>query len=103
VDEVVAAEFSCTQGPESSTQGGIITFSVQTDEEAVPVMGEVYRAFAASSELDSGWATNATFFPEGADTTDAQESFDDTGLGFSGAPRIYELRDHYDIHPTGTE
>lgn len=103
VDGVATASFSCSSGFEHGSQGGSVTVSVESEDEALPVIDEVYRAFASSSELEDAWDGSPSFFLEGAEKTDPENLLDDSQLGIGDDPLIFTLREHYDIHPPGTD
>ncbi|MFE7506701.1 hypothetical protein [Promicromonospora sp. NPDC057488] len=99
VDEVATANFSCTSGFEHGSQGGVITLSVDSEDQALPVIEKVYRGFASSGELDDAWTADADFFLKNADTANHEEIIDDSALGIEDDPLIFTLRDRYGIRP----
>lgn len=94
VDAVVSAEFDCGGGFGAETQGGDVTITADTQDDANPVIEEVYRSLAADPEL-----TRAPYVNFRSDNGDVF-SIDD--LGFNGAPSLDQIREKYDITPTPT-
>jgi hypothetical protein len=103
VDEVATVNFGCQADFEHSMQSGSITISVATEEAALPVMDKVYLQFASSDDLEDAWDGAPSFFLEGADKTDSENLLDPSGLGIRDDPSIYDLREHYGIHPPGSD
>ena len=103
VDEVATASFSCSSDFGHPDQGGVITISVESEDEALPVIDKIYREFASSSDLESAWKANPSFFLEGADKSVPENLLEDSELGIREDPQVYNLRDHYGIHPPGAE
>lgn len=95
VDRVASAEFDCSVQLEGSTQIGEIALDVDTQQAATPVIADVYRAFAAESRIGDARTPFITF------SSDSNgKDFDDD---FQGSPSISDLRETYDIHPSGAE
>lgn len=94
VDAVVSAEFKCGGGFGAETQGGEVTIAVDTQDEANPVMEDVYRALAADPELTR--APYVLFHSVDGDF------FKIDDLGFNGNPSLDQIREKYGITPTPT-
>lgn len=94
VDAVISAEFECGGGFGAETQGGDVTITADTQEEANPVLEEVYRSLAADPELTR--APYVNFLSDNGDVF----SIDD--LGFGGAPSLDQIREKYSITPSPT-
>ena len=102
VDQVATADFSCDSDFGHPSQNGTITLSIDDVEAAPLVIDEVYREFASSGDLEDAWIPHASFFVEGVDKSDPGNLLDDSELGIRDDPSVGALRDHYDIHPSGT-
>jgi predicted component of type VI protein secretion system len=94
VDAVVSAEFECGGGFGAETQGGDVALAVDTQDEAIPVIEDVYRALAADPEL-----TRAPYVSFLSDNGKVLNNYD---LGFGGEPSLEQLREKYGITPSPT-
>lgn len=94
VDAVVSAEFECGGGFGAETQQGDVILAVDTQEEAIPVIEDVYRALAADPEL-----TRAPYMDFLSDNGKVLNDFD---LGFGGEPSLDQLREKYGTTPSPT-
>jgi hypothetical protein len=103
VDEVSTANFGCSSDFGHPNQSGSVFISADSDGEALPVIEEVYRAFASSSKLEDAWKANLSFYLDGADITDPEEQIDSSDLGIGEDAQIHHLREHYDIRPPGAD
>ena len=92
VDAVVSAEFECGGGFGAETQGGDVTIAADTQDEANPVIEDVYRALAADPELTR--APYVLFYSVDGDF------FKIDDLGFNGNPSLDQMREKYGITPT---
>lgn len=90
VSGVVSAEFTCKNSFEGSTQHGSVTISATTEADAVKIMDDVLRAFAASSGMDATWRAPSEFKSQ-----DGTIVVRPSALGFNGIPWISDLREHY--------
>lgn len=100
VDKVVSAEFECEESLGDSSQRGKIVLAVDTQESANPVIEDVYRAFAAEPDLDDSWLPNIEFAQE---SSESHFSGLDVDLDFNGKPNLRDMREGYDINPTGAD
>ena len=98
VEQVLSAEYECGGSFGNPSQSGTVVLSVDTQEQATPVIEEIYKAFAAEEGLDSAWSPSTRFLDEGGTA-----SFDDLDLDFNGTPAIRHLRDRYGIGPEGSD
>lgn len=71
-----------------------IVLKATTEDEAVAVMEDLLRAFAASPDLEDGWGTPLEYTTE-----DPSIIVGANDLGFNGAPNVGEVREHYGITP----
>jgi hypothetical protein len=94
VEGVVSAEWDCSFQFGGGWQRGDVVIEATTEDEAVAVMDEILRAFAASPDLEDGWAT-----PQKYVTEDGSIGVGSNDLGFNGAPNVGEVREHYGITP----
>lgn len=92
VDQVLSAEYECGGSFGNPSRDGTIVLSVDTQEQATPVIEDVYKAFASEQDLDSAWGASAEFRSEGDG-----KSFDDLDLEFNGSPTVGDMRDRYGI------
>ena len=98
VDEVDAANFSCTSGFEHGSSewdchliGGVRSRCHSCNG------GCVSGVLRPRVSLDGAWVANVNFFLEGSDTTDPGNILDESDLGVEDDPLIFMLRDYYDI------
>ncbi|MFE7506704.1 hypothetical protein [Promicromonospora sp. NPDC057488] len=98
VDRVDSAEYECGGSFGNPSQDGKIVLGVDTQEEATPVIEEIYKAFATNDGLDGAWSPGTEFVARGGGA-----SFDDLGLEFNGSPSVGDMRDRYDVHPPSTD
>lgn len=94
VDAVVSTEIECGGGFGAETQGGDVVISADTQDEANPVIEDVYRALAADPELTRAPYINFL--------SDNGTVFSINDLDFGGDPSIEQLREKYGITPTPT-
>ena len=99
-DSVTSAEFECGGSFGSETEGGTITLSVGIHDEASPIVEDIYRTFAADSEIPFGAMPNIEFASKDGDLFNISKILDD--LGFSGVPSVSQMREKYGITPTPT-
>lgn len=97
VDSVESADFECRDPFGHSSYHGSIALTVDTQSEANPVIDEIYRAFAAESELDNAWIPNIAF-----SQSEGNVKFSglDVELEFNGKPSVRDMREGYGISPT---
>ncbi len=94
VEGVASAEWDCSFQFGGGWVRGDVVIEATTEDEAVAVVDEILRAFAASPDLEDGWAT-----PQKYVTEDGSIGVGANGLGFNGAPNVGEVREHYGITP----
>lgn len=97
VQGVDSADFTCRRDFGDSGQRGTITLAVDAQQEATPVIEDVYREFASEADIGNAWTVYINF-----SSPDGENEFDDDALGFNGDPNMRDIRDRYDIHPPGT-
>ena len=97
VDAVASAEFECGGSFGAGTENGTVTLAVDTQQEATPVIEEIYRAFAVDPELSGVRSPAIDFVSENGET---RFSIDD--LGFGGEPSVDQMRETYGITPSPT-
>ena len=94
VTGVVSAEFSCKSSFSGSQERGSVVVNAANREQAVAVMDEVLRAFAAEVAMVPTWRAPSPFTSE-----DGSIVVGPGDIGFNGLPWVSDLRDHYNIHP----
>ncbi|MFC8923720.1 hypothetical protein [Cellulosimicrobium sp. NPDC057127] len=94
VDWVSAAQFECRRSFGDSGEQGEVTVTATTEAEAVAVMEDVLRTYAASAELDDASGPVLVFVTEDGSVTVGPGL-----LGFNGTPAMSEVREHYGIQP----
>lgn len=94
VDGVASAEWDCSDQFGGGWQRGDVVIEATTEDEAIAVMDALLQAFAASPDLEDGWAT-----PQEYGTEDRSIRVGPNHLGFNGPPNVGEVREHYDITP----
>jgi hypothetical protein len=94
VEGVASAEWDCSFQFGGGWVRGDIVLETATEDEAVAVMEELLRAFAASPDLEDGWGT-----PQEYATEDRSIIVSAGDLGFNGAPNVGEVREHFGITP----
>jgi hypothetical protein len=90
VDGVVSAEFECSDMFGGGWQRGKVVLRASSRDEAVRIMDALLRAFAAEPRLEPRWAT-----PQAYRNEDGSIVVSAGDVGFSGVPKIREVRDHY--------
>jgi hypothetical protein len=94
VDGVASAEWDCNFQFGGGWIRSDVVLEATTEAEAVAVMEDLLRAFAASPDLEDGWST-----PQEYATEDRSIIVSANDVGFNGAPKLREVREHYDITP----
>lgn len=94
VDGVASATWDCNFQFGGGWVRGDVVIEATTEDEAIAVMDEVLRAFAASPDLEDGWST-----PQEYTTEDGSIIVGANDVGFNGPPNVGEVREHYDITP----
>lgn len=94
VDGVSAAQFECRRSFGNSWEKGSVTVTAATEAEAVTVMEDVLRTYAASAEIDDASGPVLSFESE-----DGSILVGPTTVGFNGTPAMDEVREHYGIQP----
>jgi hypothetical protein len=94
VDGVASAQWDCSFQFGGGWIRSDVVLTATTEDEAVAVMEDLLRAFAASPDLEDGWAT-----PQEYGTEDRSIRVGANHAGFNGAPNVGEVREHYDITP----
>jgi hypothetical protein len=94
VEGVASAEWDCSFQFGGGWVRGDIVLETATEDEAVAVMEDLLRAFAASPDIEDGWGT-----PQEYATEDRSIIVSAGDLGFNGAPNVGEVREHFGITP----
>lgn len=94
VEGVASAEWDCSFQFGGGWQRGDVVVEATTEDEAVAVMEDLLRAFAASPDLEDGWGT-----PQEYGTEDRSIRVGPNDVGFNGPPNVGEVREHYGITP----
>ena len=94
VEGVTAADFECRRSFGDSGESGTVTVTASTQEQAVAVMEDALRTFAASAEVDDASGPVLVFVSEDGEITVGPGL-----LGFNGTPAMSEIREHYGIQP----
>ncbi|QYN40084.1 hypothetical protein K1T35_06665 [Pseudonocardia sp. DSM 110487] len=91
---VASATFDCSDQFGGGWQRGDVVVEATTEDEAIAVMDAILRAYAASPDIEDRWAT-----PQEYVNQDGSIIVGANDLGFNGAPRVREVREHYGITP----
>jgi hypothetical protein len=91
---VASAEFDCSDQFGGGWQRGDVVVEATTEDEAIAVMDEVLRAYAASPDIEDRWATPQEYANE-----DGLIIVSPGDVGFNGPPNVREVREHYGITP----
>ena len=94
VEGVASAEWDCSFQFGGGWQRGDVVIEATTEDEAVAVVDELLRAFAASPDLEDGWST-----PQKYTTEDPSIILSAGDVGFPAVPNVGEVREHYGITP----
>lgn len=94
VDSVVSAEFDCSDMFGGGWQRGKVVLRASSRDEAIRIMDALLRAFAAEPRLEPQWST-----PQEYRSEDGSIVVGTGAVGFSGVPKIREVREHYGITP----
>ncbi|WP_251151333.1 hypothetical protein [Cellulosimicrobium sp. Marseille-Q4280] len=94
VDGVADAQFECRRSFGDPSQRGTVTLDQMPRYDAVAVMEDVLRTYAASPDLRDATVPVLSFA-----TQDGTITIGPVMLGFNGAPAIGEIREHYGIEP----
>jgi hypothetical protein len=94
VEGVASAKWDCNFQFGGGWVRGDVVLEATTEDEAVTVMDELLRAFAASPDLEDSWST-----PQKYTTEDPSIIFSAGDVGFPAVPNVGEIREHYDITP----
>jgi hypothetical protein len=94
VEGVASARWDCNFQFGGGWVRSDIVIEATTEDEAVAVMEDLLRAFAASPDLEDGWGT-----PQEYGTEDRSIMVGANHVGFNGAPNVGEVREHYGITP----
>jgi len=96
VDGVTAADFECRRSFGDSRQSGTVTVRASTRDEAVALLEDVLRAYAASPDVDDASVLFLDVVTEDGSVTVGPGVL---GLGYNGTPAMDEVREHYGIQP----
>lgn len=94
VEGVASAEWDCNFQFGGGWIRGDVVLEATTEDEAVVAVDELLRAFAASPDLEDGWAT-----PQKYTTKDPSIIVSAGDVGFAAVPNVGEVREHYGIAP----
>lgn len=94
VPGVASAQWDCDDSFGGGWVRGEVVVEASTEEEAVAVVDEVLRAFAASPDLEDGWST-----PQEYTSEDGSIVVSSGDVGFPAVPNVGEVREHYGITP----
>jgi hypothetical protein len=94
VEGVASAEWDCSFQFGGGWQRGDVVVEATTEDEAVAVVDELLRAFAASPDIEDGWST-----PQKYTTEDPSIIVSAGDAGFPAVPNVGEVREHYGITP----
>ncbi|THV29053.1 hypothetical protein [Glycomyces paridis] len=94
VEGVVSAEWDCSEQFGGGWQRAEVVVEAATEEEAVAIMEDLLRAFAAEPDLLDRWSTPQEYANE-----DGTIVVGTGELGFPGVPDLGEVREHYGITP----
>jgi hypothetical protein len=97
---VSTAQFECGGSFGNERTRGTITLSVTTQQEAVPAVEDIYRAFAADPGLTDGAMPDVAFVSEDGERFNLGKILEE--LGFGGVPAVSQMREKYGITPTPT-
>lgn len=100
VDAVASAEFECGGSFGAETENGTVAIAVDTQEEATPVIEDIYQSFAADPGLIDARLPYIEFVSENGEAFNIGEILDE--LGFGGVPSVSQMREKYGITPTPT-
>jgi hypothetical protein len=95
VDGVASAEWDCNFQFGGGWIRSDVVLEATTEDEAVAVMEDLLRAFAASPDLEDGWSTPMEYVTEDGSIIVSVGNLD----GFNGVPNVGEVREHYAITP----
>ena len=95
VDGVASAEWDCSDQFGGGWERGDVVIEATTEDEAVAVMEDLLRAFAASPDLVDRWST-----PQEYGTEDRSIIVSPNDVGFNGPPTVRQVREHYGITPS---
>ncbi|MFI5560146.1 hypothetical protein ACIA2T_12780 [Amycolatopsis japonica] len=90
VPGVISATWDCDNGFSGGWQRGDVRIAAGDKGKAIAVMKEVLRAFAASPDLEDGWAT-----PQKYTNNDGTIVVGANDLGFNGVPNVGQVRKRY--------
>jgi hypothetical protein len=95
VDGVASATWDCNFQFGGGWVRSDVVLEPATEEEAIAVVDDLLRAFAASPDLEDGWAT-----PQKYTVKDSSVIVSAGDVGFaSGVPNVGEVRAEWDITP----
>jgi hypothetical protein len=95
VDGVASATWDCNFQFGGGWVRSDVVLESATEEEAVAVVDDLLRAFAASPDLEDGWAT-----PQEYTIKDSSIRVGAGAVGFtSGVPNVGEVREEWGITP----
>ncbi|MFE5569443.1 hypothetical protein ACFQ68_30955 [Amycolatopsis japonica] len=92
VPGVISATWDCNNGFGGGWQRGDVRIAAGDKGKAIAVMREVLRAFAASPDLEDGWAT-----PQKYTNNDGTIVVGANDLGFNGVPNVGQVRERYGV------
>ncbi|TWD82055.1 hypothetical protein FB561_3181 [Kribbella amoyensis] len=95
VDGVVSASWDCSFQFGGGWQRGDVVLEASTKAEAMRVMENVLKAYAASPDLKDEWHTPEKYTVQNSSIEVWANSLD----AFNGAPQIRDIRAHYGITP----
>ena len=95
VDGVASAEWDCSFQFGGGWVRGDVVLAATTEDEAVAVMEDLLRAFAASPDLEDSWSTPQQYGTEDGSITVSVADLE----AFGGVPNVGEVREHYGITP----
>jgi len=95
VTGVASAEWDCSFQFGGGWVRSDVVLEATTEDEAVAVMEDLLRAFAASPDLEDGWGTPQEYVTEDGSIIVSVKDL----KGFGGVPNVGEVREHYGITP----
>ncbi len=95
VEGVAAAEWDCSFRFGGGWVRAKVVLAAATEDEAIAVVDELLRAFAASPDLEDGWSTPQEYATDDRSIVVSVKDLE----GFGGVPNVGEVREHYGITP----
>ncbi|WP_277211444.1 hypothetical protein [Isoptericola croceus] len=94
VPGVITADVTCVRRFGDERQGGTVTVEASTEKEAIAIMEDVLRAYAASPDLQHAEVPRFSFWSE-----DSTIGVGPDDLDFNGRASLRNIREHYGIEP----